>query len=83
MPKTTYTQIKEIGEEQVKIMHFVDDWVHKKKTPVPRSKIFVGMKKIMNYDTIDYSLRILLKKGYIRRAYTVSNKTFFVQLRRV
>jgi len=65
-------------------MYIIDDWVHRKKTPIPLKTVITEMDKLkVNKDTTVYSLKILVKKGYIRRAYTISNKTFFVQLRRV
>jgi PII-like signaling protein len=65
-------------------MYFVDDWVHKEKTPVPHSKIISKMKEegVKGFTTIN-ALNGLLKKGWIRRSCTFSNRTFYVQLRRV
>lgn len=65
-------------------MKFVDFWVHEKKTPIPLKEIIIAMtKENIDKNTTIYSLKILLKKKYIRRAVTISNKTTFVQLRRV
>lgn len=84
VPKTVYTSFSEVNEPQTNIMRFVDRWVHEKKTPIPLKEIIMNMKiEGIEKDTIIYSLKILLKKGYIRRAVTISNKTTFVQLRRV
>jgi hypothetical protein len=65
-------------------MQFVDIWVHMEKTPVPLNEIIARMQAdgIKSFTTIN-AINSLLKKGYIRRALTISNKTFFVQLRRV
>ena len=81
---TDYINLDEINELQSKIMLFVDYWVREKKTPVPQKEIIAHMqqKKINPPSTI-YGLQILLKKGYIRRAFTISNKRTYVQLRRV
>lgn len=85
MPNTTYTNLSEVNDLQKGIMIFIEKWVHEKKTPIPLKEIIGCMEsesKIKSYTTIK-ALNELLKKGYIRRAYTISNKTFFVQLRRV
>ena len=84
---TYYTNINEINGEQAKIMQFISDWVHQKKTPVPLKKIMIEMKKQnVKEDTISYSITILIKKGYIRRAFGLNREnssTAFVQLRTV
>lgn len=84
MPRTSYTNLKEINELQENIMIFVDVWVHKEKTPVPLKEIIENMTQqgVKNFTTIK-AINVLLKKGYIRRAFTISNKSSFVQLRRV
>ena len=84
VPKTKYTNLTEINEAQTMIMKFIDLWVHREKTTVPLKEIIAEM-TIQNIDknTTIYSLKILLKKGYIRRSSEISNKTKFVQLRRV
>lgn len=84
MPKTTYDSLSEISNSQMSVMEFVQWWVHEKKTPIPLKEIIISMKdKGMGKDTTIYSLKILVQDGYIRRAYTISNKTSFVQLKRV
>ena len=81
---TAYTNLDEISESQKSVMEFVQWWVHTKKTPIPLKEIIVSMKeKGMGKDTVIYSLKILVRDGFIRRAYTVTNKTSFVQLRTV
>lgn len=83
MPKSVYVNL-EIDELQMDIMEFVGDWVRKKKTPVPLKEILSGMQaQGVNKNSTIYSIKILVSKGYIRRAYTISNKTFFVQLKSV
>lgn len=81
---TDYINVDEIDNNQKEIMLFIDFWVHEKKTPVPQREIVAIMliKKVPMPTTI-YSLQILLKKGYIRRAITISNKRSYVQLKRV
>jgi len=84
MSHTVYISVNEINKLQTDIMHFVDQWVREQKTPVPQKEIIVCMKAagIKDFTTIN-ALNSLLHKGYIRRAYTISNKTFYVQLRRI
>ena len=65
-------------------MEFIRDWVKEKKKTVPLKRIIQEMsKKGMKNETTIYSLKILIKKGYIRRSQMISNKTEFVQLRNV
>ena len=82
MPKTLYSSFSEIGDLQENVMRVIEDWVHIKKTPVPLKEVITEMvnRGVKKESTI-YSLKILIQKGYIRRAYTISNKTYFVQLR--
>ena len=81
---TNYTSVEEINRNQKEIMLFIDFWVHEKKTPVPQKEVIICMKaKNVPEPTIIYELQILLKKGYIRRAVTISNKRTYVQLKRV
>jgi len=83
MTKTIYINFSDINPLQKDIMGYVDNWVHEKKKPVPLSKIIKQMEEagIKNFTTVN-AINSLLRKGYIRRAYTISNKTYFVQLRR-
>lgn len=84
MSHTVYISVNEINKLQTDIMHFVDRWVREQKTPVPQKEIIICMKDagIKDFTTIN-ALNSLLHKGYIRRAYTISNKTFYVMLRKV
>ncbi len=83
MSKPVWINHTEINELQTRIMLFVDDWVHTKKTPIPQKDIIAAMLSdgVKTFTTVG-ALNTLLKKGYIRRAITVSNKTMYVQLRR-
>lgn len=84
MTQTIYISLSEINELQKCIMQFVDFWVRKENTPVPLKEIIIEMKsKGVKNSTAINSINGLLKKGYIRRAYTRTNKTYFVQLRKV
>lgn len=81
---TNYSSIDGINNNQREIMLFVDFWVHEKKTPIPQKEIVIFMKaKNVPEPTIIYELQVLLKKGYIRRAVTISNTRTYVQLKRV
>lgn len=84
MGKTKYSPFEEINTLQKEVMVFVDGWVREKKTPVPRKEIMAAFtaKKIPRI-TVEWAVNALLRKGYIRRAYSGSNKTFYVQLRNV
>ena len=84
MPKTFYSEFDEINELQTQIMLYIDDWVHEKKTPVPHKEILKEMtsRKVHTFTTAN-ALMVLLRKGYIRRGYSGSNRTFYVMLRNV
>lgn len=84
MSKTVYVGLIEITPTQASIMRFVDDWVRQKKTPVPRSKIMAQMiLEGIVAPTVIKSLESLLELGYIRKGIVISNKTYYVQLRRI
>lgn len=79
-----YSEFSEINLLQRNIMLFVDWWVHEEKTTIPQKEVILAMriKGIKSFTTIN-ALNSLLKKGYIRRSVEISNKTRYVQLRRV
>ena len=83
MTKTVYTSVGLVSEEQLKILKFINLWVHEKKTPVPYKEIVKEMdKQKVSVRTVEYSVKILVKDGFIRRAQGGGNsKTAFVQLR--
>lgn len=88
MYKTKYSPFDEINELQTDIMRFVDGWVRKMNTPVPRKEImkeFSGKKSAGKHPAISVegAINALLRKGYIRRGYTGTNKTTYVQLRNI
>lgn len=84
MTQTVYKDFSEVNKLQTDIMVFIDNWVREKKTPVPQKEIIISLVKVGNKDfTVSNALHSLLRKGYIRKAYVISNKTFYVQLRRV
>jgi reverse gyrase len=84
MPKTMYINLSEVNELQTDIMNLIQDWVKNQRTPVPHKQILILMKEkgVGNPSTVN-ALQSLLHKGYIRRAVMISNKTFYVQLRRL
>ena len=86
--KSVYIDIDEstleVGALQIDIMLLVDVWVKSKRVPVPRQEIVEKMQtKGKSKDQIEHALNVLLRLGYIRKAITISNKTSYVQLRRV
>lgn len=84
MSKTEYIDLYEVTQLQFQIMNCIEEWVKNEKTPIPRKIIIETMKEKGNKEpTIVGALNSLLAKGYIRRAVTSSNKTYYVQLRRV
>ena len=86
MNKTLYVSLNDITEPQTNIMEFIDIWVHREKTPVPFKEIIISMNTLgVGKKTTEYSLKILMRKGYIRRTVDGggNGKAAFVQLRRV
>jgi len=81
---TKYSEFSEINTLQRNIMLFIDWWVHNEKSCTPQKEIILAMriKGTKSFTTIN-AINSLLKKGYIRRAEIISNKTSYVQLRRV
>lgn len=74
----------DVNDLQANIMRFIDDWARTEKVPIPLRVIIKNMKDegVKDFTTIN-AIRTLLRKGYIRRAVGTSNKTSFVQLRRI
>lgn len=84
MAKSVYISFSEVNTLQKTIMAVVDQWVHVQKTPIPQTEIIKNLKETGHKSfTVVNALNSLLKKGYIRRAYMISNKTYYVQLRRI
>jgi len=66
----------------MKIMWFINGWVHTRKKPVPHQKILKEMQtQGVKIPTTIKALSVLLRKGYIRRAIGVGNRTYYVMLR--
>lgn len=84
MPYTVYEDINDLTELQKSVMEVITKWVRVNKTPVPRKEIIISMKMLgTNKPAVVYCLDALLKRGYIRRAFTMSNTTEFVQIRNI
>ena len=82
--KTIYIGNTDISDLQEDIMRFCTRWVKEMKTPVPRSEIVIYLEeKGVNMPTTRAAIYSLVKKGYIREAITISNKTSYVQLRTI
>lgn len=84
MIQTVYKDFCEINKLQTDIMVFIQKWARAKKTPIPQKKIIDYMEEngIKDFTAVN-ALNELLFKRYIRKAYVVSNKTYYVQLRSV
>lgn len=82
--QTVYINLQELTVLQTRIVKYISLWVREKKTQVPIKKIISTMKKegVLEETTIK-SLQSLVKKGFIRRSYHPSNKTYFTQLRTI
>jgi len=84
MPKTTYVNFGKTNELQKNIMIFIAMWVKENKTPVPKKVILSQMQEEgINVFTTDNALNALLRKGFIRRTYAMSNTTNYVQLKSI
>jgi hypothetical protein len=82
--KTVYVDFGEVNHLQQDIMQFVEWWVHEKKTPIPLKEIIAAMRLngVKDYTTT-FAINSLMRKKYLRRAIVISNKSSYVQLRRV
>jgi DNA-binding MarR family transcriptional regulator len=82
--KTVYENYSELTDAQTSVMRFFGKWVENNKTPLPHKDILLEMeKRNIKSSTAVYSINVLIRKGYIRRVYTTSNKSFYVMLRKV
>lgn len=82
--KAIYINLSDVSELQKSIMIYVEIWVKKEKIPVPLKEIILNMETQGNKtQTVIKAINSLVKKGYIRRAITISNRSSFVQLRRL
>ena len=81
---TDYIDFYEINALQRAIMEVIDTWVRSRKTPVPHHEIIVVMRArgVKEFTTVN-AIGSLLKKGFIRRAVVISNKSSYVMLRSI
>lgn len=81
---SNYNDLLEINRLQQDIMWFVDGWARREKTPISLKEIITHMQGegVKSFTTVN-AINSLLRKGYIRRAVTISNKTFYVQTKRI
>ncbi len=87
--RTVYVDLYEISELQRKIMGFIGEWASTQRVPISQKKIVEKMKGESSEAAVVYSLKKLVKMGYLRRAVTVGSgesgigaeKTKYVQLR--
>ena len=82
-PKPIYRAFNELTDQQTEVMKFIIWWVKTENTPVPKKEVVKAMREAkMKVDVINWSLNVLLAKGYIRRGWTERmNTTVYVQLR--
>lgn len=84
MSKTKYSDYDQVYGFQLQVMLFIDAWVKTEKVPVPRQMIMKAMReKKVPAVTVEWAINGLLRKGFIRRGYSGSNKTYYVQLRNI
>lgn len=84
MSDTKWNRLFELTELQTEVMLFIQEWVHTENTPVPHSEVLKAMKKKGTKPPSTYNaLQKLLKEHYIRKAIVISNKTYYVLLRKV
>lgn len=78
------SRISELNDLDKIVMQFIEWWVHDQKTPIPQREILSQLaEREISPRSVENSLHRLLKLGYVRRAYTTTNRTFYVQLRGV
>jgi len=84
MPVTKVGRISELNDLDKIVMQYIDWWVHEKKTTIPQRQLLSDLaEREISPRSVEHSLQRLLKLGYIRRAYTTTNRTFYVMLRGV
>ena len=84
MSETVYVDLSDINSLQRDIMTFVQVWVKERKTPVPHRETLDAMEKLgVKVPTTIKAVGALLRKGYLRRAVTMGNKSFYVQIRSI
>jgi len=74
----------EIDGLQYAVMCFVKKWANKEKTPVPKKILIkhMALKKVKDYQVLQ-AVDTLLKKGYLRKAYSYTERTIYVMCRSI
>ena len=76
------TNLRGTSDLQQSIIDFINEWAHKNNNPIPRKIVMKHMSDNGNpKTTVISALNVLVSKGYIRRAVTISNTTSYVLLR--
>lgn len=79
-----YSDLMEINRLQESIFRYIDCWAKTQKTPIPKKQIMKKMKDdgIKDSTTL-FAIGSLLRKGYIRKACSISNRTRYVICRTI
>lgn len=75
--------MSDINLLQTNIMIFVHQWANTEKTPIPQKEIIANMmlQGVKSYTALN-AINSLLKKGYLRKAYSEKqNRTLYVMIR--
>ena len=84
MATTLYVTVNELNDLQISIMKCIDVWTHEEKLPISQKEILLRMHHVgIKECTAINAINTLLHKGYIRRGYSQSNESIYVQIRRV
>lgn len=77
--------IRDISPIQTDVMLTMKCWARKQNIPIPRKYVIVELRKLgIGEPSIIDALNSLLKKGYIRRAYSEkANTSLFVMIRNI
>ena len=67
---------------QLSIRKVVDDWTHCQDCPIPLTEIYSSLDVDISRDVVKYSIRALIKQGYLRRSIARSEPMSYIQLRR-
>lgn len=76
--------LSDINELQSRIVLVIDGWVRTNKTPVPKKYLIKEMKNNgVKEVTTKAAINVLLRRGYIRKAVTLTTQVSYVQLRTI
>ena len=84
MPKTEYVNVKDVTRLQEIIVNYLTERARINNTAISKKDLVLEMKDkgIKTLTTVS-ALKSLLKKGYIRRASSISNRTYYVLCRTI